>query len=163
MSITVCWNACPICSVPVTFGGGSRMLYGSPWPLGLIAPLASQRSYHFDSIRAGSKLFSIGKRSLARRGALLLWGKAEIVRCRQGPAKDGGAALGRDVSCGRCPHGRTRAGGQCPPYSRGEPFADDGQRRAGTARRPCLSRPRPARRQDPAAARRSACGRETAR
>ena len=23
MSISVCWNACPMCSVPVTFGGGS--------------------------------------------------------------------------------------------------------------------------------------------
>ena len=24
-SMIVCWNACPMCSVPVTFGGGSWM------------------------------------------------------------------------------------------------------------------------------------------
>jgi hypothetical protein len=26
VSISVCWNACPMCSVPVTLGGGSWML-----------------------------------------------------------------------------------------------------------------------------------------
>ena len=42
--MSVCWNACPMCSVPVTFGGGIMMQYGSPWPRGANQPLASQRS-----------------------------------------------------------------------------------------------------------------------
>src|SRR5579859_2768724 len=72
MSITVCWNAWPMCRVPVTFGGGSRMQYGSPWPDGLKSPLASQAAYHFDSIWPGSKLLSIrGSRLRAGAGA---WG-----------------------------------------------------------------------------------------
>src|SRR5690348_7044889 len=89
MSITVCWNACPMCSVPVTFGGGSRMQYGSPWPDGWNAPLASQRSYHFDSIWAGSKLFSIGTGLSGARGARFAWGKAVIVRGGGWAAKKG--------------------------------------------------------------------------
>ena len=30
----VCWNAWPMCSEPVTFGGGIMMQYGLPLPLG---------------------------------------------------------------------------------------------------------------------------------
>jgi hypothetical protein len=33
-----------MCSVPVTFGGGSMMQYGSPSPLGANDPEVSQRS-----------------------------------------------------------------------------------------------------------------------
>ena len=31
----VSWSACPMCSVPVTFGGGITMQYGSPRPDGV--------------------------------------------------------------------------------------------------------------------------------
>src|SRR6185437_667866 len=55
----VCWNAWPMCSVPVTFGGGSRMQYGWPRPLGAKLPACSQHAYHFDSICLGSKLLSM--------------------------------------------------------------------------------------------------------
>src|SRR5580698_1950557 len=90
MSITVCWNACPICSVPVTFGGGSRMQYGSPLPAGLNAPLASQRAYPVDSIWAGSKLLPIGiALGGARRARALSWEKALIVRGWGWAAKNG--------------------------------------------------------------------------
>ncbi len=30
----VSWNACPMCSVPVTLGGGIMMQKAAPWPLG---------------------------------------------------------------------------------------------------------------------------------
>src|SRR5581483_2158399 len=63
----VCWNAWPMCSVPVTFGGGSRMQYGSPSPCGANTPAASQRAYHFDSIVLGSKLLSMGNRGFGIR------------------------------------------------------------------------------------------------
>src|SRR5215469_1163807 len=49
-----------MCSVPVTFGGGSRMQYGVPSPLGLKQPCDSQWAYHFCSMEAGSKLLSMG-------------------------------------------------------------------------------------------------------
>ena len=50
-------NACPMCSVPVTFGGGSWMQYegldGSS--VGAQAPLASHSGAQCDSMAAGSK------------------------------------------------------------------------------------------------------------
>src|SRR6185312_8757943 len=60
----VCWKAWPMCSVPVTFGGGSRMQYGVPSPCGEKMPAVSQREYHLDSRGLGSKLFSIAICSL---------------------------------------------------------------------------------------------------
>ncbi len=42
--MSVCWNACPMCSVPVTFGGGIMMQYGVPSPAGANQPAASQRA-----------------------------------------------------------------------------------------------------------------------
>ena len=43
-----------MCRVPVTFGGGSRIEYGSPWPLGWKQPLASHSAYRRDSKDLGS-------------------------------------------------------------------------------------------------------------
>ena len=39
----VSWNAWPMCSVPVTFGGGMTMQNGGPSPAGANSPAASQR------------------------------------------------------------------------------------------------------------------------
>src|SRR5579862_9054815 len=70
MSISVCWNACPMCSVPVTFGGGSWMQYGAPpFHDGLNAPLDSHRGYHFASMAWGSKLLASSMTS-RRKGEL---------------------------------------------------------------------------------------------
>ena len=44
-SMIVSWNACPMCKLPVTFGGGIMMQYGAPAPRGAKYPLDSQRSY----------------------------------------------------------------------------------------------------------------------
>jgi hypothetical protein len=55
----VCWNAWPMCRVPVTFGGGSMMVYGSPSPCGAKQPLASHCGYQRDSMSLGSKLLSM--------------------------------------------------------------------------------------------------------
>src|SRR5690242_157919 len=100
MSITVCWNAWPMCSVPVTFGGGSRMQYGSPLalspsPAGLNTPLASQRAYQVDSIWAGSKLFSMGTRlRRAHRSARVVEGvKRPLYGPRPGLPKRTGAGV----------------------------------------------------------------------
>jgi len=43
-----------MCSVPVTFGGGSRMVYGSPLPDGLKWPAFSHASYNAVSKVLGS-------------------------------------------------------------------------------------------------------------
>src|SRR5690606_18843467 len=67
----VCWNAWPMCSVPVTFGGGSRMLYGVPSPDGRKQPRRSHSAYHFASIDPGSKLFSMRVRRSAWPPALV--------------------------------------------------------------------------------------------
>src|SRR5687767_15897102 len=50
-----------MCRVPVTFGGGSMIVYGSPRPLGANAPEASQRGYHLASMAFGSNVFSMGQ------------------------------------------------------------------------------------------------------
>ncbi len=49
-----------MCSVPVTFGGGSAMQYAgtSSRSEGLNSPFASQKGYHLASIARGSKLFA---------------------------------------------------------------------------------------------------------
>ena len=59
-SISVCWNAWPMCSVPVTFGGGSWMQNaGAPGFIdGLNQPRDSHSGYHFASTACGSKLFA---------------------------------------------------------------------------------------------------------
>src|SRR5690242_10985697 len=110
MSITVCWNAWPMCSVPVTFGGGSRMQYGSPLalspsPAGLNTPLASQRAYQVDSIWAGSKLFSMGTRlRRAHRSARVVEGvKRPLYGPRPGLPKRAGAGVAGSIS--RCKRG----------------------------------------------------------
>src|SRR6185436_7892978 len=58
-SISVCWNAWPMCSVPVTLGGGSWMQYAgflsSCWRK---YPAASHRWYQACSMAAGLKLLS---------------------------------------------------------------------------------------------------------
>ncbi len=78
-SISVIWNACPMCSVPVTFGGGSWMQNaGAPgaW-LGLKSPRASQSGYHFASMAWGSKLLASSMTPRAARGRGLQ--KLEII------------------------------------------------------------------------------------
>ena len=50
----VSWNACPMCRVPVTFGGGIMMQYGRPPPRGANQPPASQAAYAPLSMRWGS-------------------------------------------------------------------------------------------------------------
>src|SRR5436190_15120776 len=52
----VCWNACPACSAPVTFGGGSTMQNGSRPGLGSEwnRPRSSHVAYHFASVPRGS-------------------------------------------------------------------------------------------------------------
>src|SRR5512138_1829911 len=59
-SMSVCWNACPMCSVPVTFGGGSWIENdGRPGScVGSYTPLASQRGAQRASMAAGSKDFA---------------------------------------------------------------------------------------------------------
>src|SRR5688572_8841107 len=52
-----------MCNVPVTFGGGSMIVYAGPWPDGLNRPLASHQAYHLVSKLAGSKLFSMAFKS----------------------------------------------------------------------------------------------------
>src|SRR4029450_4653268 len=49
-----------MCSVPVTFGGGSWMQYGGApgFQLGLKSPRDSHIGYHFSSIACGSKLLA---------------------------------------------------------------------------------------------------------
>src|SRR6478672_3208263 len=58
-SMSVCWNAWPMCSVPVTLGGGSWMQYAgffcSWWRK---YPAASHRWYQACSMAAGLKLLS---------------------------------------------------------------------------------------------------------
>src|SRR6266567_5530288 len=59
-SISVCWNACPMCNVPVTFGGGSWMqnAFAPVCIDGLNSPCDSHQAYHLPSIERGSKLFA---------------------------------------------------------------------------------------------------------
>src|SRR5688500_18591468 len=52
-----------MCSVPVTFGGGSMIVYAGPVPEGLKQSVFSQWSYHFVSKVLGSKLLSMGFRN----------------------------------------------------------------------------------------------------
>ena len=49
-----------MCSVPVTFGGGSWMQYAGTFSrsAGLNSPCDSQYAYHLPSIVRGSKLFA---------------------------------------------------------------------------------------------------------
>ncbi len=56
----VCWNACPMCSVPVTFGGGSWMQNGGAPGAheGLKYPRDSQIGYHLSSMACGSKVLA---------------------------------------------------------------------------------------------------------
>src|ERR1700712_2786210 len=59
MSWSVLSRAWPICSEPVTFGGGLTMVKG--WASGRSGrkrPFVSQCAYHFASIAAGSKVLS---------------------------------------------------------------------------------------------------------
>src|SRR5258705_6700844 len=56
--MSVCWNAWPMCSVPVTLGGGSWMQYGVPSPPAANQPLDSQCAYQRPSTAFGSKLLS---------------------------------------------------------------------------------------------------------
>ena len=54
MSIRVSWKAWPMCSEPVTFGGGSMTHQGRPSAAGAKAPAASQRRAQSASSRFGS-------------------------------------------------------------------------------------------------------------
>src|SRR6185436_15185722 len=56
--MSVCWNAWPMCSVPVTLGGGSWIQYGAPLPRAANQLLASQCAYQRPSTAFGSKLLS---------------------------------------------------------------------------------------------------------
>ncbi len=70
VSISVCWNAWPMCSVPVTFGGGSWMHQpeatadrpsppaGAPSGAWRNSPRDSHSGYQRASIAAGSKLLA---------------------------------------------------------------------------------------------------------
>src|SRR5258706_7554925 len=78
--MSVCWNACPMCSVPVTFGGGSWMQYGGPCRdascLAANQPRDSQCAYQRLSTACGSKLLSsamlfLVRVCLARRQSVL--------------------------------------------------------------------------------------------
>jgi hypothetical protein len=71
------------------------MQYASPVPDGWNAPLASHCAYHFDSIWAGSKLFSIAMRSVTRKLRAVSWGKRVIV----GGGKQAAKKPLRDLSC----------------------------------------------------------------
>src|SRR4051794_35699821 len=62
-----------MCSVPVTFGGGSWMQYGAPSPCGANTPAASQRAYHLDSRGLGSKLLSMIVGLVGAHGAVALF------------------------------------------------------------------------------------------
>src|ERR1041384_4809086 len=80
VSMSVCWKACPMCSVPVTFGGGSWMQYAgvarvSPSGLWRTQPADSQRWYQRCSTAAGSKLLS---------STLVRVGQGERARDRSG-------------------------------------------------------------------------------
>src|SRR3989304_10620225 len=59
-SMSVCWNACPMCSVPVTLGGGSWMQYAGASRPGRAAnqPADPHRAYQRLSTACGSKLLS---------------------------------------------------------------------------------------------------------
>src|SRR5581483_10825154 len=50
MSCSVLLSAWPMCSEPVTLGGGMTIENGRPSCFGRNAPSSSQRRYHFDSI-----------------------------------------------------------------------------------------------------------------
>src|SRR5688572_29546122 len=81
-SISVCWNACPMCSVPVTFGGGSWMEYAGLSLEGSAAnqPADSQRAYHLPSTARGSKLLSSG---MLGRQAQRLDGRQQLLLARE--------------------------------------------------------------------------------
>ena len=59
-SISVCWNACPMCSVPVTLGGGSWMQNGRARgaSTALNQPRDSHNGYQCASMAWGSKLLA---------------------------------------------------------------------------------------------------------
>src|SRR4030095_6822833 len=59
VSMIVWSNACPMCSEPVTFGGGIMMQYGLPLPRGSKYPACSHSRYSDCSSACGSKLLSI--------------------------------------------------------------------------------------------------------
>ena len=50
----VLFKICPICRMPVTFGGGIITVNASLSPDGLNEPLSSQALYHFCSTEEGS-------------------------------------------------------------------------------------------------------------
>src|SRR5690242_6683929 len=91
-----------MCSVPVTFGGGSMIVYAGPWPDGLNRPFASHQEYHLVSKLVGSKLFSmVFKAGTRRRRARRIGRAARFKGLGQSLAKQGfGGTL---VSVARSP------------------------------------------------------------
>src|SRR5689334_21008503 len=92
-----------MCKVPVTFGGGSMIVYGSPLPVGLKQPLASQWAYHRVSKDCGSKLFSMTVRLVARRGAGRWKGNSEgQILANQRFGRDPDAPVGAGMTATNC-------------------------------------------------------------
>ncbi len=58
MSMMVSWKACPMCRVPVTFGGGITMQKGAPDFEGEKYPESSHDAYILVSISFGLYVFS---------------------------------------------------------------------------------------------------------